>query len=97
MNKEQADKLGRAATEKFVKTYERLVLSGYQLNARAMILTTFPYVIATILPKDRPMVMADIFEVYRGVGREIYEDGLDLYDAITKNFEPKDDIEGMEK
>ncbi len=87
MNHHEAAKLGRDAVTHFVSAYSRLATNGYNDSARAMILSTFPFCLASVAPNMRTYAMADVLEVYSKVGKEVFEDCVDLYDAITGRYE----------
>lgn len=84
MNKREAHKLGRSCSLAFVDAYQSLVLEGFIDHARAMILSTFPFALASIHPNYRTAAVAEVVDMYFLVGREVFEDSQDLYDTLTQ-------------
>ena len=82
MNKAQADALGRLASHNYIRSYLTLLNAGYTDQARAMFLSTFPYAISVCEPSQRTRVIADLLDVYHIIGHEVFEDEMDLYDAL---------------
>jgi len=87
LNHSEALNLGRHCTESYIGTYESLVQEGYPQVARAMVLSTFPYILALINPTNRAFAVADMLEIYKNIGDTVFEDGTDLYDFLIKQQE----------
>jgi hypothetical protein len=90
MNRKEADELGLKISTEFVNAYASLLKAGYYDNARGLVLCTYPFVIAQLSPPMRVLALADLIEIYHNIGKEIYEDGADLYDALTKRGGPSE-------
>lgn len=87
MNHLDAEKIGREASRLFVESFEALTSFGYHEHARAMMMASFPYVLAITPPLRRYLLLADIMAVFSEVGDNVFEDSQDLYDFLTNRVE----------
>lgn len=83
MNRREADSLGREASQNFIGAFDQLLSDGYYDNARAMIMSTYPFAIATLKPEMRCTALADLIDIFYRVGSGVFEDSDDLYDHLT--------------
>lgn len=83
MNRREADSLGKEASLNFISAFDQLLTDGFYDNARAMIMSTYPFAIATIKPELRCNALADLIDIFYRVGSGVYEDSDDLYDHLT--------------
>ena len=84
MTPDEAFEQGRISCEKFIITYEKLIAYGYFLQARTMLISTFPFMLATTTPEYRTQMLAEILDIYFLIGKEVFEDGQDLYNLIAQ-------------
>jgi hypothetical protein len=89
MNKEEAIELGSNAGKVFMEAYETLLQHKHYDVAQGLVLATFPFVIGNIPPELRTRALAEMIDVVCLIGREVFEDGQDLYDKMMVEVRKK--------
>lgn len=87
MDSRLADIKAFRATRDFLDTFGELMMGGNQLEAMLMFRSAYAYTLASIQPESRIFFMENLLKVYKSIGKEIFEDALDIQEKLEATYE----------
>jgi len=85
LTEHDAYQIGLNASTAFCKDYDLLIATGHSDKARSMLLSTVPVALSVCAAPMRSALIAEILEIFFLIGKEVFEDGADVYELLTRS------------